>query len=468
MKNSKQNQNKRFFSFIASAYMIAVISAVFFYEWITYYNLDIVLPYHYKGHWVIMGVYIAELMIFFSVYGGLKFGYLKASSSMLSHLLAVFCTNMLMFLQISMLSAKIAQIEPFINMNLADFAIIIVSAFAIEALHSKLFPPHDVFIVYDEYKPNAMMTKLRYRDDKFNIELVKNVNEISWEEFKEHANKYGTVLIYDIHSELRNKILKYCYAQDIRIYATTKISDILLKGADDIHIFDTPILLIRNSGLTLWERIIKRLMDITFSIIVLIIFSPVMLITAIAIKAYDGGPVLFRQERYTIGGRIFRIHKFRSMIVDAESDGRVIPTSDKDPRITPIGDFIRKTRIDELPQMIDILKGDMSLVGPRPERVEHVEKYTEAISEFDLRLKVKGGLTGYAQIYGKYNTTAYDKIKLDLMYIQNYSILLDIKMLFLTLKVVFMKESTEGFSEEQKIKITADMKQNSMNNNIEE
>lgn len=174
-----------------------------------------------------------------------------------------------------------------------------------------------------------------------------------------------------------------------------------------------------------------------------------MLLIALAIKLYDGGPVFFKQKRCTKDGKVFEIHKFRSMIVDAEKEGISIPASEKDKRITPVGRFIRATRLDELPQAFDILVGNMSLVGPRPERIEHVEKYTKEIPEFAYRLKVKGGLTGYAQIYGKYNTTAYDKLKLDLMYVQNYSILLDIKLILMTIKIIFMKESTEGFDAEQ-------------------
>ena len=204
----------------------------------------------------------------------------------------------------------------------------------------------------------------------------------------------------------------------------------------------------RNNGLTFEQKLIKRIMDIVISLIVLIITSPIMLIVAVAIKLYDGGPVLFKQERCTINGKIFKIHKFRSMIVDAEKEGKSIPATEHDPRITPVGNIIRKLRIDELPQMYDILKGDMSIVGPRPERIEHVKAYTEEIPEFAYRLKVKGGLTGFAQIYGKYNTTAYDKLKLDLMYIQNYSVLMDIRLIFMTVKIMFMKESTEGFNEE--------------------
>src|SRR5699024_4725426 len=172
-----------------------------------------------------------------------------------------------------------------------------------------------------------------------------------------------------------------------------------------------------------------------------------MLLVAVAIKLYDGGPVFFTEERCTKDGKVFKIHKFRSMIVDAEKEGKAISATENDPRITPVGRFIRKTSIDELTQMIDIVQGNMSVVGPRPERVEHVRAYTEEIPEFSYRLKVKGGLTGYAQIYGKYNTTAYDKLKLDLMYIQNYSFLLDLKLIIMTVKIIFVKESTEGFED---------------------
>ena len=190
-------------------------------------------------------------------------------------------------------------------------------------------------------------------------------------------------------------------------------------------------------------------MDLVIAVLGLVITSPILLIVAVCIKVCDGGPVFFFQERCTLGGKVFRICKFRSMIVDAEKDGKSRPATDDDDRITPVGKVIRKTRIDELPQLFNVLKGDMSIVGPRPERVEHVEIYTKEIPEFVYRMKVKGGLTGYAQVYGKYNTTAYDKLKMDLMYIENYSFLLDVKLILMTIKVMFMKASTEGFSEKQ-------------------
>ena len=143
------------------------------------------------------------------------------------------------------------------------------------------------------------------------------------------------------------------------------------------------------------------------------------------------------------------ILKFRSMIVGAERDGKPRPAGEGDSRITKVGKVIRAWRVDELPQLVNILKGEMSFVGPRPERWEHVEKYTRDIPEFAFRTKVKGGLTGYAQVYGKYNTAALDKLKMDLIYIMNYSLLLDFQIIFETLKILFRKESTEGFTEEQ-------------------
>jgi lipopolysaccharide/colanic/teichoic acid biosynthesis glycosyltransferase len=173
-----------------------------------------------------------------------------------------------------------------------------------------------------------------------------------------------------------------------------------------------------------------------------------MLIAAIAVKVEDGGDVFFKQARVTRGGKVFNIVKFRSMVMNAEKDGKPRPAIEGDPRITRVGRFIRKTRIDELPQLFNILAGQMSLVGPRAERVEHVELYTKKIPEFKYRLSVKAGLTGYAQIYGKYNTSAQDKLLLDLLYIEKQSLVVDAKIMFLTIKTVFTSESTEGFTDE--------------------
>ena len=212
--------------------------------------------------------------------------------------------------------------------------------------------------------------------------------------------------------------------------------------------FDTPLMLSRNQGLTIEQRFVKRTMDIVFALLAIVISSPFLLVIAVAIKLYDGGPVFYKQERLTRDRKTFQIIKFRSMKVDSEKQGAQLAKKDDD-RITPVGKIIRRTHLDELPQIFNILKGEMSFVGPRPERQEIAEKYEEIVPEFRFRLKVKAGLTGYAQVYGKYNTTPYDKLKLDLTYIQTYSAWLDVKLMLMTFKIMFQKENTEGVDEKQ-------------------
>ena len=190
--------------------------------------------------------------------------------------------------------------------------------------------------------------------------------------------------------------------------------------------------------------------DIVLSLIALVLFSPIMLATAICIKAEDHGPIIYKQRRLTKDGKEFDIYKFRSMRTDAEKDGIArLSSGDEDDRITKVGHFIRRVRIDEMPQLYNILKGDLAIVGPRAERPELAAEYEKELPEFGLRLQVKAGLTGYAQVYGKYNTTPYDKLLMDLMYIANANILEDIRIIFATVKILFMAESTEGVGEEQ-------------------
>lgn len=225
---------------------------------------------------------------------------------------------------------------------------------------------------------------------------------------------------------------------------TPKISDIIIQSSNKLHIFDTPLILCKNQGLTYEQKLFKRIFDISISLFALILLSPIMIFVAALIKFYDGGPIIFKQKRLTVDNRVFDVYKFRSMIVDAELDGKARLASQNDSRITPVGKVIRKLRLDELPQLFNILIGDMSIVGPRPERPEIAEQYIKIMPEFEYRTKVKAGLTGYAQVNGKYNTAPYDKLKLDLMYIGNYSILMDIKLILMTVKILFMPESTEG------------------------
>ena len=282
-------------------------------------------------------------------------------------------------------------------------------------------------------------------------------DETEWGEIREIEKKialYDGVVICDIPSHERNQILKYCYGKGVRCYTTPKISDLIIRSAESQHMFDTPLLLSRNNGLTIEQRVIKRVVDIILSVIALIPALPLMAVTALLIKIEDGGSIIYKQKRLTQDGREFYVYKFRSMREDAEKDGVARLAGEHDDRITKVGRVIRAIRFDELPQLLNILKGDMSIVGPRPERPEIAAEYEKEIPEFAYRLKVKAGLTGYAQVYGKYNTTAYDKLKLDLMYIQNYNLRLDFEIMMKTVQILFMKESTEGMEAGQKIAVT--------------
>lgn len=446
----KYEQYKKLIMFLLGFFMVVILTAVYGYVWHTYYLYLVVYPFLGKGNLLVIVIYGVLLAFFLQVYSGYKFGYLKLGDLILSQVISIIITNFITYFQISLIGRSLFRITPMLGLTAADIVIIALWSWASSVIYHKMYPPHNTLMIYGSKMVNSLEKKMNRRSDKYQIQNTVDVN-VGLEKLKTMMGEYDAVLICDVKTEMRNKILKFCFENSIRTYITPKISDIIVRSADNIHLFDTPLLLCRNSGLSFEQRVMKRIMDLIISIIILVVTSPFLIITAIAIKAYDGGPVFFRQKRCTLNGKVFNILKFRSMIVDAEKPGMVIPATDRDPRITPVGRVIRATRIDELPQLINVLKGEMSIVGPRPERIEHVQKYSEKIPEFSYRLKVKGGLTGYAQVMGKYNTTAYDKLKLDLMYIENYSIALDIKLLLMTIKIVFSKESTEGFDEDNEL-----------------
>ena len=306
-------------------------------------------------------------------------------------------------------------------------------------------------MIYGEHSPDELIQKINSRRDKYNVCATASVH-LGYEELYRRVLEYEAVVLCDLPSSLRNPILKFCFDQNKRTYITPKISDIILTGTERIHLFDSPLMLSRNRGLTIEQRFVKRAMDIVLSLLAILLSSPILLLIGLCIKLYDKGPVFYTQERLTRDGEAFQIIKFRSMRMDSEKDGAQLARKNDD-RITPIGRVIRQTHFDELPQIFNILKGEMSFVGPRPERKGIAEEYEQVIPEFGFRLKVKAGLTGYAQIYGKYNTTPYDKLKLDLTYIENYSFWLDIKLMLMTFKIIFQKENTEGIDKKQRTAI---------------
>ena len=388
-------------------------------------------------------LYGVLLVLFMSIYGGFKVGYLKKGNLIYSQILAVIFTNIFTYLQIAVLDKHFLSPLQLVKMTGLDFLVIVVWTLIYQWFYRKIFPPRKMLLISGGRSDYHLAEKINSREDKYEICRTINIQQgILF--LQQEILKYDGVIIGDISSHERNLILKYCFANSIRTYNVPKISDILLKSSVELNLFDSPLFLSRNEGMTIEQLFIKRLVDIVGALIGLVIASPLFLIISFSIRLTDKGPVFFKQARLTRGDKVFYIYKFRTMIQEAEKDGVARLAKEGDSRILPIGHFLRRTRLDELPQLFNILKGEMSIVGPRPERPELVEEILKDIPDFTYRTKVKAGLTGYAQIYGKYNTTAYDKLKLDLTYIRNYSLFLDMKLIFMTPKIMFMKEATEG------------------------
>ena len=427
---------------------VALLTVCYYIFWRNGYS-EGVFPYYYgNGKYVLMGVYALLTVVLFQNFEGFRFGYLRLADVLVSQWIAVVIVNFVTYWQLCLIANHLVSVLPMLILCLADALVVFVCGFAYTWLYHRLYTPKNMVMVFGSVDAVRLKFKMETRTDKYHVTKLLPAG-LGFEKICQELTKYDAVIINDVPAQLCNDILKFCYRHGIRTYLAPKLTDIIHKGAEDITLFDTPLMLVRGRGLNITQRFVKRAMDILLCLLAMIIAAPVMLVVALAIKLEDGGPVFYKQERVTRDYKTFQILKFRSMIVDAEKDGKSQPATDADPRITKVGKVIRATRIDELPQILNILKGDMSIVGPRPERVEHVEKYREEIPEFDFRLKVKGGLTGYAQIFGKYNTTPYDKLRLDLMYIENYSVWLDIKLILMTLRILLKKESTEGFLSER-------------------
>ena len=401
-----------------------------------------------RGKYVLTGLYMLLSGLFIMNMDGFQIGNLRRFDLAMAQWIGLFATNFITYFQLCLIANQMVSVIPMLVLMGIDIVLVVGFVFVYATSFRLLYKPYNMILVFGTDNAVTLKLKMDTRRDKYQINKLISV-ERGYKAICEEIVRYDAVIINDVPPQIRNDILKFCYRNNIRTYVVPKITDIIMRGGEDITTFDTPLLLTHGFGPTITQRILKRAMDIALCLLAMVIAAPIMAVIAAAIKLEDGGPVFYKQKRATIGGKEFDILKFRSMIVDAEKGGFSIPATGKDPRITKVGNVIRACRVDELPQILNILKGDMSIVGPRPERLEHMEKYGEEVPEFAYRLKVKGGLTGYAQIYGKYNTSAYDKLRLDLMYIENYSILLDIKLILMTVRILFSKESTEGFEKQQ-------------------
>lgn len=339
------------------------------------------------------------------------------------------------------------RIRLFLLAFVLQLILILINTLLFNRLYAHFDEPRKIMILYGSEDYKRLLVKIQEKKRRYQVLACMNESEDTSAIFETLA-KCKDIYLCDVGDEVKDRVILFCNAHQKDIHISMDIGDLLILGDEVSHSFDTPFLRNKKTPVAWYYPFLKRISDIVISMTAILLLSPIMIITALSIKLYDRGPVFYKQTRLTKDGRHFEIIKFRSMKMDAEKNGAQLSTVHDD-RITPVGKIIRKLRIDELPQLFNILKNDMAVVGPRPERPEIAAQYEQDIPEFHLRLQVKAGLTGYAQVYGKYNTTPLDKLKLDLIYIAQRSVLFDLRILFYTIKIIFIPESTEGIPDGQ-------------------
>ena len=388
-----------------------------------------------------------------SVFGGYAIGRLKSKPIITSLSLATLATDVVTHLQLCIMNVNENNNDHFVYESplllllvmVIQVAIIILLTYFGQWTYFTINPPEKCCVITSSVESlnNIMPKIMRYKKQYDVVDMVHYTSENVFD----IINRSVTVFLYDVPSNYRVLLSEYCYSKTKNIYFNFEMTDIVTLGAKSSLLDDKPMVSAVVRDLTFEQRLVKRTMDIVVSLAGLVVLGPIMLLIALLIKLDDGGAVFFRQRRATKGGKLFEVYKFRTM---KEAGSINLSARTDDDRITRVGKYLRKFRVDELPQLINNLKGEMSLVGPRPEMVENVDKYTEELPEFSYRLRVKGGLTGYAQIAGKYNTSPKDKLVLDLMYIEKYSLWLDFKLIMQTLTVFFRaSDSTKGFEKEK-------------------
>lgn len=431
---------------------LSLLVAFFSSSWLWYINISLYWDEGYTGYTTLflVGVFFcAVYWVFAKMYNAQKIGIYRLTELAYSQMLAFAIADVALYIEsvIWFHGVERLRIWPYILGFLTQMSAIILIIFVMNRLHARYDEPRKLLIIYGDNGYRALVKKIKAKKRRYNLVGCLS-DDTAIDEIKEKIKECDGLYLYQTNEALKRELLRYCDIIGKDIYLTLSVDDLLVMGLEVSHTFDTPFIRTKHSPVGWYYPFVKRTFDIVCSGLALIVLSPLFLVVAILIKAHDGGPVFFTQKRITEGHKEFKIYKFRSMVVDAEANGMRRATTNDD-RITPIGKFIRATRIDELPQLLNIIKGDMSIVGPRPERSELDEAYTKKIPDFSNRLKVRAGLTGYAQVFGKYNTTPEDKLKLDLLYINQRSMLLDLKLILYTVKIMFIPESTEGFEEDE-------------------
>lgn len=432
--------------------VVAVKVALFLTLFVTFYGLfSLIAPQLLRPTrtmFVTITTYMLAAFIFLRIYDGIAIGVKKSKDIIASTALATLFTDIVAFIEL-MVMIRFEIIGEIYMLFIAFFVqlmLIIVFVYFGNWLYFKLNDPEKSILVYgNEEEAKEFIRKVGRYKKQWTVDFSLPYDT---ENLFKRLYPYRTVFLVGLPSELQRETVEFCYKYTKNVYVVPKLFEVILKNSRTMVVDDRTVYASCVSSLSTEQRMAKRAMDILVSLIGVVVTSPIMLACALAVKLCDHGPVFYKQKRITENGREFSVLKFRTMIVDAEKESGSVWAAQNDNRITSAGRVLRKLRLDELPQLLNVLHGEMSLVGPRPEREELIREFEKQYPEFRYRLKVKAGLTGLAQIMGKYNTTPLDKLMMDLEYIENYSVWLDFKLLFQTFKVFFKSDSTEGVIQE--------------------
>ena len=425
---------------------IALLLLPFSLCWYLFYAKYITPPFFCMGNIAVLALYAFLYALFANLYNGYALALSRISELIYSQFLAAAISDAVLYLITILLARRYVPFGFLLPVLAAQIVLSAVWSLAAHRLYFALNPPLRAILVWseeggEENKPAFYLERLKSMDRRFHVVGAMSVNEYCQ---RAQQDAQAVFLCGACHGGARDRIIQDCIKNGRLLYFVPEISDMILSGAKLTHLFYQPFLEVRAYHPSLWFLFAKRCFDVILSLVALVLLSPLMAVVALIVRR-DGGSVFYRQERLTKDGKVFRIFKFRSMSMNAEQDGVArLSTGEHDTRITPVGHILRRYRIDELPQLINILRGEMSIVGPRPERPEIAAQYEKELPEFALRLQAKAGLTGYAQVYGKYNTTPHDKLLMDLQYLANPGLLQDLKIIFATVKILFEAESTEG------------------------
>ena len=409
----------------------------------------------FQGNAAIIVLYVFAYSLLVRIYDAFQISQVSSMELFFSQIISLILTDGVFFVLLTIIIRDIPDVFIYIVCIISQLIISYFWCLIVTWWYFKAFKKRKAVILYDSIHNLNEIAKHDQFKKSFELTGVYDIDEVKKAPKAERdrwlidkIKDAEVVFVMEINSHERNVVIKYCVDNDISCYDEPKIGDILMRTSRQFNMYNLPIFLIERFSPTPEYMLIKRLSDILLACLALVITSPVSVFTALAIKITDGGPVIYKQKRLTKNGRVFDMYKFRSMKIDAEKyTGAVLSSGTDDPRVTKIGRFIRKVRIDELPQLINIIKGDMSIVGPRPERPEIAEKYCKVLPEFRLRLQVRAGLTGYAQVYGRYDSDPYDKLSMDLYYISKAGVAQDLKIMFVTVKRILAKEP-EYYQEE--------------------